>query len=196
MKSLWQAWTFIIFLIIVIIHSIVYCSVYNFSDKDYKLISLITQIVGGLLILYSINGNIKIVKKITLMTMLTGYFKKNQDAIAAPKGVGVSIFGGNVKVIVIENPESVEEKIENLRKQIDDLKVNFIQKATDLNERLTQQSEELNSQINQVSSERKELTAQIEEIFSSWYGIHIQVFGVLLMIYGAVMGAIPDVFLH
>ena len=189
-------WILLVVFLIIILHLIVYYSIYNFSDKDYKSISLITQIIGGLLILYSMNGNIKIVKKITLMTMLTGYFKKNQDAIVSIQGLAMSISGGNVKVVVIDHQESVEEKINNLQKQIDDLKVNFTQKAIDLSERLTQQAEELNSQINKVNLERKELTTQIKEIFSSWQGIQIQVFGILLMIYGAVMGAYPDLCLH
>lgn len=76
LKWSWRSWPVIIIVILFIAHlSLVdyFCS--NVSEV-HKIIALITQLIGGLLILYSIDSNIGIIKDKNLLALLTGYLRE------------------------------------------------------------------------------------------------------------------------
>jgi hypothetical protein len=152
--------------------------------------SLVAQLVGGLLILYSIDSNIGVIKQKSLLLMLTSYFKEfpliERPIVIQSRGASMGISGVKGMITIDQNPQCIDEKIEYLQEQINELKKNVEQESKKLNEKIERQSEEINTQIQVAKSTLRNLESKINEI--SIGGIKVQLFGVLLMVYGAIAG--------
>jgi hypothetical protein len=86
----------------------------------------VAQLVGGLLILYSIDSNIGVIKQKSLLSILTSYFKEfpliKRSVVIDAQCAVIAVSGGKAKITVGRNPQSVDEKIEYLQEQINELK--------------------------------------------------------------------------
>ncbi|RFC33088.1 MAG: hypothetical protein DID91_2727703235 [Candidatus Nitrotoga sp. MKT] len=100
--------------------------------------------VGGLLILYSIDSNIGVIKQKSLYSILTDYFKEfpllKRSVVIELQGAAIVMSGGKAKVTVGRNPQSIDEKLEYLQEQINEVKRDLEQKSKGLNEKIDRQS--------------------------------------------------------
>lgn len=155
-----------------------------------KSIALITQLIGGLLILYSIDSNIGIIKQKSLLALLANYFKEfpliKRSITLEAQGAAMAITGGKARITVGRNPQSIEEKIQYLQDQINEIGQDLEQETKDINEKIDRQAKEMNAKIQEHKSALRNLESRMDEVSTG--GIKPQLFGVLLMIYGAISG--------
>ena len=189
-----QAWPILIFIPICFIHSYLRDSFSSLVvDKSF---ALLAQIVGGGLILYSIDSNLKVLNKNKLLSRLSDYFKSfpiKQSATATVTGVESKSYIGDVKIKVTKNPVTMKQKIAYLQEQINILKDDVKEDILNVHSRITNQHAELSTEITNIKLETSSFNSKFEDIFSSQNGVKIQFFGVLLLVYGAIVGFIPDI---
>jgi hypothetical protein len=189
-KWSWRAWPALILIALIYIHLLlIYYFCLNVSTTN-KTISLISQLVGGLLILYSIDSNIGIIKEKNLFAVFINYLKefpliKRSPVVINGRGAAMAV-GGKAKFTVGRNPQTINEKLEYLQEQINEVKRNLEQESRELNEKIERKSKEMNAQIQKTKTALHNIESKIEEV--SIGGIKAQLFGVLLMIYGAISG--------
>jgi hypothetical protein len=160
------------------------------ASATNKLLSLCTQLVGGLVILYSIDSNIGVINKNTLLSMFAQYFREcpllKRSVVVEVQGLAMGISRMRGKLSVIRNPKSVEEKLVYLQEQIDGLKREYEEEVKDLRQAFESRSKEMGTHIQETKLKLRDIESKMDEI--SIGGIKVQVFGVLLMVYGSICG--------
>lgn len=187
---IWRSWPIVIPAIFIIIHIYILKIFPGNVSEINKTVSLVAQITGGLSILYSIDSNIGIIKKLNLFDIIRNYLKEFPLLI---KNVTLDIQGSmhavttsNADVTVGRNPQTIEEKIDYLQEQITDLQKDLKDKAKSLDDKIKKETEALKKQIQEIKNEVGKVKQQIEEV--SIGGIKIQFFGVMLILYGSITG--------
>jgi len=187
-----RAWPVIILVLLICAHIALINRYLNSWSLINKTISLITQITGGLIILYSIDSNIGIIKKLNLFEICTNYLKEfpsfRKNVTFETHGSNHVTMSPNAKLSFNRSPKSLEEKIDYLQKQITEVKQEIADQTKSLNERINKESSELKKLIENTKIELGQVKKQIEDV--SIGGIKIQFFGVLLIIYGSITGYI------
>ena len=158
----------------------------------YKLISLIAQILGGVLVLYSIDSNIQTFNEKNIVAIFKDWLRTNprnkRSVIVQPQIGSITLTGCRPKLIVGRNPRSIDEKFEFLQEQINELTSEVEYQFKELKIKADRHVKETKGQINDIKSDLDGIELKIKE--ASIGGIKIQVFGVLLMVYGAFCGYI------
>lgn len=187
-RWLLRAWPLLVLFFLLCTHLLL---LYYFSINAKfinKTISLLFQIIGGLLILYSIDSNIGVINQKSLLSLLGKYFNefpliKRSVVIEVQSGGGI-VIGGGTKIVIGRNPQTIDEKIDYLQEQINELKLDVEQESKELNGKIVRLSKEMNIQIQDAKSTIQSLESKMAEV--SIGGIKVQLFGVLLMVYGAI----------
>jgi hypothetical protein len=186
----WRAWPVLILAALLCAHFMLLYCFSQHSEFINKTISLTSQLVGGLLILYSIDSNIGVIKQKSLLSLLANYFSEfpliKRSIVIELQGAAMAVSGGKAKITVGRNPRSIEEKIEYLQEQITEIKRDIEQESKELNEKIDRQSKEMCVQIQEAKSGLRVLESKMDEVSTG--GINGQLFGVLLMVYGAIAG--------
>ncbi|MEK6772082.1 MAG: hypothetical protein AABY62_10680 [Pseudomonadota bacterium] len=189
-KWLWRAWPVLFLLVLIWFHLLLIYYFYPNASTINKTTSLILQIVGGLLILYTVDSNIGIINKKSLFAIFANYLREfpliRRSAVIESQGISTSSSVGKAKLTVGRNPQSLEEKIEYLQEQINEVKRDIEQESRDLNEKIEHQSKEMNIKIQETKSALQNIESKIVEV--SIGGIKVQFFGVLLVVYGSISG--------
>lgn len=186
----WRAWPVYIILLLLGIHSLLIFYLSWEPCTTNKTISLFTQILGGVIVVYMINSNIGIISNKNLRKILSDYirncplFKRNIVLEAEEGSIGVT--GGNVEFSIIRHPKSIEEEITYLQEQIEWVKRELKQKIVDVNEKIDRNSRETKSENQKYSVAVNNIESKLGKF--SLGSLKIQLFGVLLMIYGAISG--------
>ncbi len=101
-----------------------------------KTISLFAQIIGGLLVIYSIDSNIGIIKGKNLKEELISYIKEFplfKKSVVMSEHVSISSKSAtSIKAIVVRNPKTIDEKIDYLQEQIEEIKKELNQNVHEL----------------------------------------------------------------
>lgn len=189
-KWLWRAWPILVIGLLFCAHLLLLNYFSQWTGFINKTASLVSQLVGGLLILYSIDSNIDVLKQKSLFSILTNYFKEfpliKRSAVIELQGAAMGMSGGEAKMSVGCNPQSIDEKIEYLQEQINEVKRDLEQESKGLNERIDRQSKEMIEQIQDAKAALRSLESKMDEVSTG--GLKVQLFGVLLMVYGAIAG--------
>lgn len=162
------------------------CSI-DISDTN-KIISLVLQIVGGLLILYSIDSNIGVVNNNSLFTLFTSWLKSfpliKRSYTLHADSVSIKTTVHAAKIRLGGPGRTTEERIEYLQKQIKWLKDDLNEEVKRLKGLVAGVEQRTNNEIANIRTAIGSVDQKITAI--SVGGIGWQVFGVLLMIHGAV----------
>lgn len=188
----WKAWPIIIVAFLICLHLQLINYYPQYNNLIHKTVSLVTQLLGGLLILYSLDSNIGIANQKTLLVLLKAYFRDfplvKKSVTLEAQGSASSVSKGKVEATVVRNPKYIEEKIEYLQTQINELKLDVQGRIEELNARIEQQSKEIGMKTQKIDSAILNLESKIKEI--SIGSLKFQLLGVLLMLYGAISGYI------
>lgn len=189
-KWSWRAWPILVLVFLFCAHLLLLNYFSQWANFINKLASLVSQLAGGLLILYSIDSNIGIIKQKSLFSILTDYVKEfpllKRSVVIQLQGMTMVVSGGKAKLTVGRNPQNIDEKLEYLQEQINEVKRDFEQEAKNLNEKIDCQSKEINAQIQDAKGALRSLESKMDKVSTG--GIKVQLFGVLLMVYGAIAG--------
>lgn len=152
-----------------------------------KVIPPVFQIIGGILILYSIDSNLGIAKNTSLYRVFVNYMKsfpliKNHYTLEAGSGT-YNIIGHPAKIRVSGLTNTVEEKIIYLQKQIDWLKEDLVCGVNNINSKISAAEDRATESITELSTKLGSVENKITDL--SIGGLKTQIFGVLLMIHGS-----------
>ena len=155
-----------------------------------KLISLILQILGGILILHSIDSNISLFKNKTIFSLIIGWFKAfpfiKREPIRIQAGVGEIKYEAHpAKIRLGRSSETLEEKIENLEQKISWLKEDLDDETKYLKSQIQNIYEHSSDKIAVISKQNNDVNSKLEKVAVG--GIKYQVLGVLLLVYGSVI---------
>jgi hypothetical protein len=155
-----------------------------------KLVGMTLQILGGLLVLYSINDNLGIFRAQSLSSAVIAWFKDfplvhepNPVTIQA-KGIGSATACGSLSVN--HTLSTVEERIAELERLTQDLQQQLDQKVHAIDIRIEAARSEFQQQIAHTSRKVTDISRQLEH--AAVGGFKFQALGVFLVIYGAFTG--------
>lgn len=199
-KWAWKLfWPLIVLIMLVGVH--VGAITYMNFDAAFinKKISLVTQVIGGFLILYSINANLKIVRNKNLWSLFVdslrqGSVSKDEPIVINDNPASITLTGVKGKASLDNDPQDVEEKIEDIEKMIEEMRNEIDECHQQTNHHLSEEIAKVtndNNATNDIKAVNSDLgKVESEVIKASAPGISLQIFGFMLMVYGAVAGHI------
>lgn len=185
---LWRIWPAIIIVIIGSFHQAlrVHC---NFADEHLTpIVALLCQLIGGLLVLYSIDSKIGLFSKNGLKQILKNYLNqfpyKAQTIELSGAIQGSSKITADLEVTWDRPRNTLDEKVEYLQFQVDqlttELRSNVSRLATEIKENKEVIAEQIDSAEKNIQTVEGSLKAYAVD------GLQVQLFGVLLLFYGAI----------
>lgn len=154
-----------------------------------KLTGTTLQIVGGVIVLLAIDGNLGLFRKQTLYSVVVAWFRDfpliRRNVTIALSGVACSLAAGSITASVERRFTTVEERVAELERQIKELHTTIAQQKAALLGRIEEVKVELGKGLASNQTAIQELSARIET--SAVGGFKQQGFGVLLAIYGAIV---------
>lgn len=156
-----------------------------------KLTGTMLQVVGGVIVLVAIDGNLGLFRKQTLYSMVVEWFRDfpliRRSVTIALSGVAASSATGYAALSVERRFTTVEERVAELERQIKELHITIAQQKVALLSRIDEVKVELGKGLASSQAATQELSDRIET--SAVGGFKQQAFGVLLAIYGAIVSA-------
>jgi uncharacterized coiled-coil protein SlyX len=153
-----------------------------------KLVGALLQIVGGLLVLYSVNDNLGLFRRQSLSAAILTWFRSfplsRKGVTVALSGVASSYASGSGSVSTQRNLTTLEERLAELERTVQDLRKELNSGLAAAQQQLEQAKSELRTRIEAVASQVAELHQKVEH--AAVGGFKLQAFGVLLAAYGAV----------
>jgi len=153
-----------------------------------KAISLVLQLIGGILILYSIDSNLGIMNDASLLSLFLSYIKRfpfiNRSVTLKIDPGSMKITGHPVKLRVGGPTKTLDEKIDYLQKQITWLKEDLNDEVKNLKGMVHRVEKRANTSISEIRGSIGSIDRKVKELSAG--GIKTQIFGVLLMIHGSV----------
>ena len=184
-----KAWPFIIvFCISVIHHKVLTLCLPDTAEKTNQVISAFMQIVGGLIVLSTINSNLGLFGKDSLLSKPVKWlksfplFRKSKVVtgsahITSPM-VTCSAEGHSNRVC-----NTIEEKLEETQRQIDEIRKILYRKESELLSKINEVEKKL---LDPIYKNQKDINTLNGLLAKTTLGsLNTQVFGVLLVIYGA-----------
>ena len=158
-----------------------------------KALALVLQVIGGLLVLYSIDSNLGLFEKGKLMTLGKRWLishpfsKKEVHNVSAYASLSINA-ATNVEFREHKVPATLEERVDLLFKHVDWLKEDlskqkeqYEKRVKDLETKLTEGQVSLSSSVNEIKK-------NLESVAIG--GLKLQIFGVVLVIYGSLLSYI------
>ena len=153
-----------------------------------KVISLVLQLVGGILILCSIDSNLGIMNDTSLLSLFLSYIKSfpfiNRSVTLKIDPAVMKMTGHPVKLRFGGPTNTIEEKINYLQKQLTWLKEDLNDEVKNLTGMVHSVDQRANTSISKIRGSIGSIDRKVKELSAG--GIKTQIFGVLLMIHGSV----------
>lgn len=189
---IWRSWPILIISAMVVAHWLVLDLLPSQWELINKTVALSLQIIGGILVLYSIDSNIGIIRGKTLVSEFRQYlaqFPLTRKSHVID-GECVSSTSSTVKgrLTSTRNPATVTERLDYLQEQIDQVQDEFRNEISDLVGKFNQRTQKVDQKIGSLSKSISKVESTIEDV--SVGGIKIQIFGFLLLIHGGIAGYI------
>jgi len=190
-KWLWRAWPIILLTAFGLIHYSLCLAFDTHISIINKLISASMQVIGGLIVLYSIDANMGMFKHHGLASIVWDWFGSfplfKRTVTISAKGNSIGFSSCPTKLTVVRKCNTIEERLDELERQIEECHKLVHEKSRILNEQVAEVRIEMNTSLSGHGAELKRLSTLIED--SVVGGFKSQAFGVLLVIYGAALGA-------
>ncbi len=180
-----RAWPAIVLSLILLSHFLLLHFFQSYATCINHTITLLSQLGGAFLIVYSINSNFRILKQKSIVALLANYFSefplKKKSIIIELKGNAKITMKMSGDLTIVRNPQTLEEKISYLQEQISELSQSVAIGTKALNNKIEIQSKEMCAKIDGTLLSFQQLESLLHEIYT--VDIQPQLFGVLLMFY-------------
>lgn len=194
LKWIWRGWPVVIWALIILLHQIsshLYCiellPCWSNQQVD-KTLAFSLNLVGGLLVLYSIDSNLGLFRQGGMFTLFMKWLKsfpmvKGESIVIRPDSVSSTCSVGSPRIELNKTPETIDELYKYTREQIAFLK-------SDIKEQRKHSDQQINSLSSKVSAENARINKNLSSLNQQLKavaigGFKIQLFGVLLVIYGS-----------
>ncbi len=186
-KWLLRAWPLLGMLLLLLFHLSLLEVFPSLSNEINETVTLVVQIVGGLLVLYSIDTNIGVIRGGSLFADLKRYLREfpliKHHYVLEVQGASHSVTGSNIRLSVSRNPDTVEGRLDYLQEQIDAVRSDLSEDISKVERQLREQNLDTERKVDEIASDVAQLSAKVQKV--SVGSIKTQLFGVMLLIYGA-----------
>lgn len=153
-----------------------------------KITGTVLQVVGGLIVLYSVNTNLGLFRDQHFGSVIIGWFR-SFPLFRKPVTINVSdvasiTISGSARISVRRGTDTLEEKVAELERQLGEFRLHVNEDIQAANERISQVHAGLSKTVAANSATLNQLSSRLE--LAAIGGFKQQAFGVLLAVYGAV----------
>ncbi|AEP29104.1 hypothetical protein [Brumicola nitratireducens] len=183
-----------LFLVLPCIDSIFGVNIICIANNEInKVFALILQVLGGFLVLHSIDSNIGLFRNKNLKSLTLAWFKsfpfiKRKPLVIRPITAECRSEVHPIKIKLGRKADTLEEKIEALEEKLNWLKEDFQDDIKHLKKQIQNMYEESSKKYGALSNKTFDISTKLEKV--SVGGIKFQVFGVSLLIYGSIVSYI------
>ena len=153
-----------------------------------KVAGMVLQVSGGLLILYSVNDNLGLFRRQSLLTTAIAWFKafplKGKSIIIQVSGVSAAASVGSASVSTRRAPTTLEERVTYLESTLVEHRQEVAEGFVNAQRNLEGAKSEIHACIDSTTRQIAELSQKVEH--AAVGGFKLQGFGVMLAIYGAI----------
>jgi len=154
----------------------------------HKIMGLCLQLLGGVLILWSVNDNLGLFRKTSLVGAFVAWlrdFPTRQHHVLVT-GTGMASAAGSTAELSVGKraPTTIEERVAELETQLQAVRAEVKAQVAALANRIEANAADLTSQIREADGKISSLSERVEK--ATVGGFKLQAFGVLLAVYGAV----------
>lgn len=191
-----KSWPVTVPVLLVVIH---YFAVTRFGFAPETLATIkkwgpvVLQIVGGLIVVYSIDSNMGLFGRDSLMARVINFFKDlpifcwtqtvSVDSTFSWSSVGTPILRAKIGDDTLEGRvQQLEADLRLVQQELNVAVANLRKDMQTATEKLDRKLQDLQETISRLESGLKQMTRD---------GVGLQVFGVILAIYGTIFGALP-----
>jgi hypothetical protein len=153
-----------------------------------KLTGTAMQVVGGLIVLYSVDSNLGLFRNQSIVATVIAWFREcplfvRSITLSSSATASCSV-SASMSATVIRAATTIEERLAVLEGQFDELRSEVATQHRAIHSRIEEVKSELSSSIASNQSALHKLSEQVEK--ATVGGFKQQAFGVMLVIYGAV----------
>lgn len=153
-----------------------------------KITGTVLQVVGGLIVLYSVNSNLGLFRGQHIGSVIIGWFKSfpffRKPVMVSGSASASIALSGSARISVGRATTTIEEKIAELERQLTEFRQNVKEDIQAVNVRIGQVHTELSDALATNTATLNQLSSRLE--LATIGGFKQQAFGVLLAVYGAV----------
>ncbi|MFH7321581.1 hypothetical protein ACHHRT_13395, partial [Desulfurivibrio sp. D14AmB] len=148
-KWFWRGWPVLAVVAVIFVHLVLLWNLSEKAESIDKAFSIFSQIIGGLLVIYSINSVVFLIKKNNLFGMFRDYLSELFDKrnVLCIENVTQIQAVGSLTVEGYRVPENLEDKILHLQKQIDKINFNLDKEVKRINKVIEIESSDLMDQV-------------------------------------------------
>lgn len=154
-----------------------------------KVTGTLMQVIGGLIVLHSVDGNLGLFRKQTLISLIKVWLSDfpmiRRSSFVSQKVTAYAKASARVSVSIKRTWHTPEERLVNIERQIEELDSNLRSHETATEQLIAQVQSEFSSSMNLTRRDLHLLSEQLQK--ATVGGFKQQAFGVLLAIYGAVI---------
>ena len=153
-----------------------------------KLVGMSSQVLGGLLVLYSVNDNLGLYRAQSLISAVFEWVKSfplAQTPVSLSANIHSIVTGtASMTATVFQVVNTIEERIAKIEIELKELETQLKSEVQAINKQIASTKTELQNQLLETSSLVAHLSKRLEHVAVG--GFKFQALGVLLAIYGAV----------
>lgn len=153
-----------------------------------KLVGSLLQVIGGLLVLYSVNDNLGLFRAQSFASAIVDWLRDfpldRKQVVVEATSAGAITVGGSVAGSYVIRGASLEERILELERMYGSIQSELRAEVQGMNTKVESVQSKLMNEIGTASGKVDELSNKLDR--AAVGGFKIQAFGVLLAIYGAV----------
>jgi hypothetical protein len=188
-KWLLKAWPVLAFIPIGFLHYYLLHMFPSSRPMVHKVLSATFQSLGGVIIVYSINDNMGVLKNENIFRIIWNWLRSfpliRRSAVVGVMGVGGLGITGSAEAHVSRRCDTLEDRVEELERQLTYCRELIYRKEREILSNLSSVRTDLEKQLATHSDNLNQLSRKIE---SSIVGsFKSQIFGICLAIYGAVI---------
>ncbi len=185
----WRAWPVLVMLLLIGLHLITLRRLPAHTVLINKLTGTFMQIIGGLIVLHAVDGNLGLFRDQSIASIVIGWFRDfprfRRSVHASFVGSGGATTSGSVSMSVKRAATSIEERVAQVESQLAELRDLLHTREAAIHQRIDVVKAELLSSITSNQSEIKSLSVRFET--ATIGGFKQQAFGVFLVFYGALI---------
>lgn len=183
-----RAWPVLSLIPIALAHATLYWFFPSDTVLVNKIIGTVLQIVGGLIVLYSVNTNLGLFRDKHFGHIIIDWFQSfplfRKPVTISLSGSGSIAFSGSTRISVRRVTNTVEDKIAELERQLEEFQQHVNEDIQTLNARIAHVYSELSTAVATNTTTLSQLSSRLE--LATVGGFKQQAFGVLIAVYGAI----------
>ncbi|UTW04509.1 hypothetical protein KDX31_05750 [Amphritea atlantica] len=187
-KWFWRGWPFWIVMGLAYFHYFMVSQGYIQPEDVNPRVALVSQIMGGLLVLASIDSNIGLFHNKNLWQLFIVWLKDfpmfSKNKVIQASMTIMETKGGAAFISAYGTPETLEEKVELLFKQVDSLRHDLTILGQETKAQINKSHDELREVIQQTQDSIEDVKGKMTALVTD--GIKVQYFGVNMLIYGSI----------